>query len=181
MKQKLRKKFFQLRQKKYFDLNHNQLSAIFSFLIQLIKRNDIKVIGTYYPIHLEMNINSVLQLLKKKCQVALPLILNNNKMEFRVWNQYDPLYVNKFGILEPSTKNKKVIPQLFLTPLLAFDKHCNRLGYGKGYYDRYLSRNKKALAYGVAFSFQQTKEVPINREDVPLQGIITEKGIVIKK
>ncbi len=62
-------------------------------------------------------------------------------MEFKVWNEHEPLYVNKFGILEPSLKTK-IIPQLFLTPLLAFDSNFNRLGYGRGYYDRYLSKNK---------------------------------------
>ena len=110
---------------------------------------------------------------------ALPRVLNKNNMEFRAWNEYDPLYVSKFGILEPSAKNKKLVPQLFLAPLLAFDLNFNRLGYGRGYYDKYLSKNKNFLTYGIAFSFQQAKTIPVHKNDVVLKGVITEEGSVI--
>ena len=97
-------------------------------------------------------------------------------MEFKVWNKHEPLYINRLGIAQPFYKSKKVIPQLFLTPLLAFDLNYNRLGYGKGYYDQYFSKNKKFLTYGVAFSFQYHKSIPNNNKDIPLKGVITEKG-----
>lgn len=181
MKDKLRKKFSKLRAKKYAELTVSQINTIVSFLSKIIKRHKIKTIGAYQPINFELNMKPVLQILKKKCTIALPVVLKKNKMEFKVWNEYDPLYVNKFGILEPSLKNKKIIPQLFLTPLLAFDLNFNRLGYGRGYYDRYFSKNKKFLTFGVAFSFQQTKATPVNKNDVPLKGIITEQGSVIKE
>ena len=181
MKQELRKKFIKLRSKKYFELTESQVSIVVSFLSSVIKSHKIKTIGAYQPINHELNINPVLQILKKKYIIALPVVLKNNKMEFRTWNEHEPLYVNKFGILEPSLKNKKIVPQLFLTPLLAYDLKFNRLGYGRGYYDRYLSKNKNFLTYGVAFSFQQTKAIPINKEDVALKGIITEEGSILKK
>jgi 5-formyltetrahydrofolate cyclo-ligase len=63
---------------------------------------------------------------------------------------------------------------------LAFDSKFNRLGYGRGYYDKYLSKNKKFLTYGIAFSFQQTKKISTDKSDVALKGIITEKGPVLK-
>jgi 5-formyltetrahydrofolate cyclo-ligase len=66
-------------------------------------------------------------------------------------------------------------------PLLAFDKNKNRLGYGKGFYDRYLKKylkkNKKILTVGIAFSFQEYKNLPVNKNDYKLDYIITEKGI----
>ena len=128
MKNKLRKKFTQLRAKKYLELNSKQIQTIYSSLLRIIKQHKIKVIGRMPQ---TLNIKPVLELLKKKCVIALPRVLNKNNMEFRAWNEYDPLYVSKFGILEPSAKNKKLVPQLFLAPLLAFDLNFNRLGYGK--------------------------------------------------
>ena len=66
-------------------------------------------------------------------------------------------------------------------PILVFDKKKYRLGYGKGFYDRYLIKNlkqsKNILTVGVAFSFQKHHKLPINKNDVKLDFIITEKGI----
>ena len=67
-----------------------------------------------------------------------------------------------------------------LVPILAFDKNKHRLGYGKGYYDRYLNKYlklKNILTVGVAFSFQRHHKLPINKKDVKLNYIITEKGV----
>ena len=68
------------------------------------------------------------------------------------------LIVNDFGILEP-LKSKIEIPNILLIPLLSFDDYKNRLGYGKGFYDRFLNKYikkfKNILTVGVAFSFQR--------------------------
>ena len=68
-----------------------------------------------------------------------------------------------------------------LVPILAFDKNKYRLGYGKGFYDRYLNKYLKKfnniLTVGVAFSFQRHHKLPINQNDFKLNFIITEKGI----
>ena len=68
-----------------------------------------------------------------------------------------------------------------LVPLLAFDNNKFRLGYGKGYYDRYLNKYlktfKNILTVGVAFSFQKYHKLPINDKDIKLNYILTEKGI----
>ena len=80
--------------------------------------------------------------------------------EFYKWKQNEILYVNKYGMLEPVLQTKsKMVPDIMLIPLLAYDKNKSRLGYGKGFYDKYLNRyikkNKKIITVGVAFSFQQ--------------------------
>ena len=66
-------------------------------------------------------------------------------------------------------------------PLLAFDKFKNRLGYGKGFYDKFLKKNHKiktkVISIGVAFSFQKYHKLPVNYKDVKLDYILTEKGI----
>jgi 5-formyltetrahydrofolate cyclo-ligase len=84
-------------------------------------------------------------------------------------------------MLEPA-KSKAKLPDIMLVPLLAFDKNKYRLGYGKGFYDRYLNtylkQFKHILTVGVAFSFQKYHKLPISRNDVKLDFIITEKGII---
>ena len=101
-------------------------------------------------------------------------------MNFYPWEKNQVLYVNKFGILEPC-KTEIRVPDLILVPTLAFDNYKYRLGYGKGYYDRYLnkflSKFKNILTVGVAFSFQKHHKLPIDKNDVKLNYILTEKGI----
>ena len=73
------------------------------------------------------------------------------------------------------------MPDVILLPLLVFDKNKNRLGYGKGFYDKYLfkySKIKKILSVGVAFSFQKYHKLPVNKRDYKLDYIITEKGVI---
>ena len=101
-------------------------------------------------------------------------------MKFFSWKKNDVLQVNKYGMLEP-IKLKQNIPDIMLIPLIAFDKRKHRLGYGKGFYDRYLNKYLKKfqniLTVGVAFSFQKHHKLPINNQDVKLNYIFTEKGI----
>ncbi len=87
--------------------------------------------------------------------------------------------LNKYGIPQP-IKSKPIIPDIMFLPLLSFDSFKNRLGYGKGYYDKYLNKHssrKKIFTVGVAFSFQKYNKLPINNRDYKLDYIITEKGI----
>ena len=87
--------------------------------------------------------------------------------------------LNKFGI--QSQNFKKITPNIILVPLLAFDKNKNRIGYGRGFYDKYLkkyAKTKNFLTVGVAFSFQKYHKIPINNKDYKLDHIITEKGII---
>ena len=101
-------------------------------------------------------------------------------MNFYSWNLNDPLYVNKYGIPEPKSI-KKLIPSILLIPMVAFDAKLNRLGYGGGFYDRYISnleKTKKILKIGLALSCQKINKVPINKYDKKLDIIITEKYIL---
>ena len=73
-------------------------------------------------------------------------------------------------------------PDVILIPLLSFDKFKNRLGYGKGYYDRFLGKfvklNYKIETIGIAFSFQKYKKLMITKHDISLNKIFTEKGFL---
>ena len=102
----------------------------------------------------------------------------NNKVPCMIYGEKkDPLSINKFGIPEPISKVVKYADVL-LVPLLPFDKNFNRIGYGGGFYDRYIKKirkRKKVLTIGFAYSFQKLKKVPTNNYDVKLDFIITNK------
>ena len=102
-------------------------------------------------------------------------------MIFCKWDKHDILTVNKYGTAEP-IQSDIIIPNIIIVPILAFDKNKNRLGYGKGFYDKYLNKyvkkNKDILTVGVAFSFQKHHNLPINKKDFKLDYIITEKGVI---
>ena len=183
MKKKIREKFSKLRVKKYFELNSNYEGFIYKKIITLCKKNKIKNIGIYYPINFELNIINIANKLKKlSYKILLPVVGNQNKMSFRQWNDNEPLYINRFGILEPDSKNKIIKPNLILAPLLAFDKDKNRLGYGRGFYDRFLnsrSNTSSIITAGIAFSFQETKSITAEKHDKKLDYILTEKSMLI--
>ena len=101
-------------------------------------------------------------------------------MSFHHWSFKDPLTINIYGIPEPISKSK-VVPEILLIPLVAFDGQLNRLGYGGGFYDRYISniqKNKKIIKIGLGFSFQKIDKIPVNRYDKKLDYILTEKSFI---
>ena len=80
-------------------------------------------------------------------------------------------------MLEPCLRSKPLVPDFMAVPLLAFDSDNNRLGYGKGFYDKFLNNKKKITTIGVAFSFQKYNKLPVSNLDVKLDYILTEEGI----
>ncbi len=179
-KNQLRKKYFYLRKKKYHDIDKAIFIPFLKLIRSRLKKNFIKI-ALYYPSNFELNVLKLLEFKSILAQdILLPVINKNNFMNFFSWKRNEVLFVNKFGILEPS-KSKTKIPDVMLVPILAFDKNKYRLGYGKGFYDRYLNKYlkqfKNILTVGVAFSFQKHHKLPINKNDVKLDFVITEKGI----
>ena len=182
-KDQLRKKFLTLRKKKYFDVSNDKLSQLVSYIKKKCKTKKKFFIALYYPSNFEINILNIKEHLKKlKITFLLPKIEDGNLLKFIEWEERDILQVNKFGIPEPFKTKKKYYPDLVLVPLLAFDNNKNRLGYGKGFYDKYLNNlikiNKKMEAIGVAFSFQKCKKIPSSKFDFQLNKVFTEKGFV---
>ena len=178
-KHKLRSKILELRKKnqnKNFEINVN---IFFSFL----KKNNyiFKNVGGYFPSNYEIDDLKILKFLEKKnFNILLPVIKKNNQMDFFKWSANDLLKINKFGIPEPVGR-KIFIPDILLIPLVSYDRKLNRLGYGGGFYDRYIEKiekHKKIIKIGLAFSYQKTKKIPINKFDKKLDFIINKKEIL---
>ena len=179
-KSKLRKKYLKIREENYFEIDKKFFSPLLKYIKKNIKKKSIKI-ALYYPSNFELNVLKLLELKYFSHQMTLlPVVEKNNLMNFYNWKKNDVLIVNKFGMLEPIKADAK-IPDVIIVPLLAFDKNKFRLGYGKGYYDRYLRKYikqyKDIMTVGVAFSFQKHNKLPINKNDVKMDFILTEKGI----
>ena len=178
-KSQIRNKIIKIRKKKFNkDLRIN-LGKFISFL--KIDKLNFKSIGGYYPSNYEIDDLEILDLLEKKnFKISLPIIKKNNQMDFFKWSNNDPLKINKFGIPEPIS-SKKFYPDILLVPLVGYDNDLNRLGYGGGFYDRYIEKIekiKKVIKIGLAFSCQKIKNMPLSKYDKKLDFIITEKEIL---
>jgi 5-formyltetrahydrofolate cyclo-ligase len=178
-KPQIRNKIIKIRKKKFDKDFKIDLVKFISFL--KINKLNFKSIGGYYPSNYEINDLNILDLLEKKnFKVSLPIIKKDNQMNFYSWSRNDPLKINKFGIPEPMS-TKIFYPDILLVPLVAYDSSLNRLGYGGGYYDRYIEKIekiKKVTKIGLAFSFQKISSIPINQYDKKLDFIVTEKEIL---
>jgi len=178
IKSKLRSKIIKLR-KNYSEKSvKTNPSKLYSLLKK--KNYNFKSVGGYYPSNHEINDLEILNFFSKKgCIIGLPKIKKNNQMDFYKWHKNNPLLINKYGIPEPDSVNK-IYPDILFVPMVAFDNELNRLGYGGGFYDRYIqkiSKIKKILKIGLAFSFQKLTKIPVNKHDKKLDLIITEKDI----
>ena len=178
-KSQIRKKIFKIRKQvslKRFNLN-------LKYILRILKKEKIKekIIGGYYPYNYEINVLNLFQDLEKKnYKITLPRINDKAQMNFFYWSTKDPLKVNKFGIPEPIS-NIKEYPNILLVPLVAFDKDLNRIGYGGGFYDRYINKikkRKKITSIGLAYSFQKVKKIRTNRYDMKLDYVVTEKKLL---
>ena len=96
--------------------------------------------------------------------------------------KWDDLKVGSYGILEPEVNKIKEVPldivDLIIVPGIGFDDRGNRIGHGKGYYDNLLKKSKSILHIGLAFEAQIEKFIPADRQDIPVNKIITEKRII---
>ena len=177
----IRKKAFVNRKNKYYEVS----KSFFKPLVELLnKKNKIKklFLSFYYPSNYEVNVLKLFELFKiKKMTALLPVVKSKNKMNFVKWQYLDPLKVNYFGMLDPYLQTEPLIPDVMLVPLLAFDSKNNRLGYGKGFYDKFLRKflrkKKKITTIGIAFSFQKYNKLPTSKLDIKLDYILTEKGL----
>ena len=175
----LRKKLINIRRNNFLD---QTISFVrFKKIFKKYNLNKNINIGGYYPVNSEISCLDVLKILEmNNFKISLPITKKNNKMDFYEWSFKDSLRVSQQGIPEPNTR-RKVIPDVLIVPLVGFDRYKFRLGYGGGFYDRYISKIlkfKKILTVGFAFSFQEISKIPINKFDQKLNFILTDKEII---
>jgi 5-formyltetrahydrofolate cyclo-ligase len=135
----------------------------------------------YSAIRSEVNLSAFIeQAWKDGKNLYFPKV-EGEDMEFYRADSWEHLAPGTFGVMEPVTGERlpRMIP--FLTPILvpgvAFSKSGQRIGYGKGYYDKYLTanqKNKRLAAIGIAYAFQIVEPFETDAFDYPMQDIITD-------
>ncbi|MEM8615475.1 MAG: 5-formyltetrahydrofolate cyclo-ligase [Pseudomonadota bacterium] len=151
------------------------------FPLKLLERYG-PTVAVYFPIGSEIDPRPLMdKLVKAGAKLALPCVLSDSSMIYRHYTRGDPLEKRAFGLLEPFHEVPEVFPTLILTPLLAYDRHGNRLGYGQGHYDRAISRlreQRRAFVCGLAFHGQEVDTIPAESHDIPLDWVMTERGSI---
>ena len=153
IKSKLRSKVLKIRKNntsKNLQINSDRILNLLK-----IQNYNFKNLGGYYPTNYEIDDLNILEFFERKnYNILLPIVKKNNQMEFFKWTKNDPLKINKYGIPEP-VSSKLYFPDILLVPLVGYDNDLNRLGYGGGFYDRYIKKIekiKKIIKIGLAFS-----------------------------
>lgn len=122
----------------------------------------------------------LLKLIHEGHPACLPVIQGKGRpLLFRAWKPGDPLNAGVWGIHEPLPSAPALDPDVLLVPLLAFDAHGYRLGYGGGFYDRTLAglrMRKRVVAIGLAFDEQRIDAVPHTTNDQRLDWVLTPSG-----
>lgn len=154
---------------------------IFDFVEVLESFSNAKKILAFWSLDDEINTHAFVQKWASTKEVYLPVVKGDNLelVRFEGVEKMKPEPI--FGILEPSSSQLASPSEidLIIVPGLAFDYKCNRLGRGKGYYDRLL-KETAAVKVGVGFDFQLFAEVPVESYDVALDMIVTESECIAR-
>lgn len=152
------------------------LQMIQSGVAEILSSLPPGIIGFYWPIKGEFDLRPVVNnVCNQGWQAALPVVSKPaHPLEFHLWTPTTRLVRGFWNIPVPAERNV-VIPSVLLVPLVGFDKHNYRLGYGGGYYDRTLaSFDKRPLAIGIGIERSALETIYPQQHDIPMDCIITE-------
>lgn len=151
-------------------------------LLELIGKHENCTIFSYVDYNDEVATKALIQIfLDRGYKVAVPKVISKNgEMQAITIQSLDDLKPGCRGILEP-LDGKIILPEkidYILVPGSVFDISRNRIGYGGGYYDRFLEKAKQSIKIGLAFDLQIVKELMVEEHDQPLDKIVTETRII---
>ena len=142
----------------------------------------VEIVSAYMPIRTEVSPVAAMTILHGQgMRVCVPVIQGAAQpLLFQEWTPDCEMLDGPFGAAVPA-KGAFLQPDLLITPLLAFDHECYRLGYGGGFYDRsfeQLGKIKPVVGVGFAYSAQEIPKVPRDPHDHQLNAIVTEVGVL---
>jgi 5-formyltetrahydrofolate cyclo-ligase len=124
-------------------------------------------------------------LFKQGNPVIVPIIVKDDvSLRLSYIRDFSVLVPSTFGVPEPIGNEIHAIGEdveTIILPMLGFDRTGGRIGYGAGYYDRFLAKNRNVRKIGIAFACQEYDNLPADENDIPMDYIITEEGIVFSK
>ncbi|MBW8309683.1 MAG: 5-formyltetrahydrofolate cyclo-ligase [Candidatus Paracaedibacteraceae bacterium] len=146
-------------------------------LRRVIPLKSSQIIAGYVPRGSELNILALMAYLYNQGHVVcVPQLTPTCQLDFIAWSPISTTSTNSQLFSAPSHE-VPLTPHIALVPLLGFDARGNRLGQGKGYYDRSLSKN--IIAIGVGYDCQQLDNIPVCDKDYPMDYIVTPEKIFI--
>lgn len=169
MKHLIRKKMLAQRNGLTPEEKHARDKALIKHIQQDINYQQAQTVALFYPMASEIDLRP---LLNDQHTFLFPKVCGKN-MIFYVYDQHTKWVKSKFGVLEPD-EAKPFHEQIdyMLAPALAVDLLCNRIGYGKGYYDRYLQVNRPKTVIGVVYDFQVIDHIEVTLNDQKLDGYL---------
>lgn len=178
-KEKLRKEFLEKREKL---LEKEVLEKSKKITERVYKLEDYKyseTIFTYLSFNNEVSTNELVNKSLQTKKILVPIMEGGDIYASELCS-IEETKKNKYGIREP-VEPKKINPKkidIVFIPGIVFDKRCNRIGFGYGYFDKILKKMEKRIpTYALSFDFQVQESIPKEEHDVPLDYIITEKKI----
>lgn len=144
---------------------------------------DNRIVSLFHSFGTEIDVFPLMRALAREgWRICLPVVVALGKpLIFRAWQPGQPTIAGRWDIPIPAEEAPVVEPDILLVPLLAFDRHGYRLGYGGGFYDRTLEclrARRRVMAIGVAYAGQEIEEVVRDIHDQPLDAVLTETGLI---
>lgn len=176
-KKRIREEFILIRKK--ISNKKAKSNEIFNKIITTDIFKESKIIAIYKSINSEVDTNELIKYsLNTGKIICLPKVEENELKFYRINSINEKLIKSKFGIEEPLGKKENLVDNniidLVIVPGICFDSNKNRLGFGKGYYDRFLKQND-FKTIGICFDEQILEKVPLTDNDMKVKQIITDK------
>jgi len=173
-KSALRKMLLGKRDSTSFDLIQIMSKKIHSHLRKISAFSNANSIGCYYSIGSEVQTKAIIQeLISQKKQVSLPKVTDDT-IVFRTVKNFDRLEKGSFGILEPKDDWPEVKSfDVIIVPAIGLTYDGDRLGYGHGYYDKFLS-DKLVTKIALGYNKQIVKSIPHSDHDIKMDWIVSE-------
>ena len=173
-----------LRQKKEAMLPEDRLEKsqrICRHLMAIIR--DKETVMVYTSKEKEVNTVPLIRaLFRQKNPVVVPVIVKEDvSLRLSYLRDFSALVPSTFGVPEPIGNEIPAAAEdigTIVLPMLGFDRTGGRIGYGAGYYDRFLSKHPNLRKVGIAFACQEVGNLPVDENDIRMDTIITEDGIV---
>lgn len=155
--------------------------ALNELLFNWLETLSVKSVGFYSAFRSEVDISEALKRWLQQepsRQAFLPVTQKREKpMEFLPWSEATPLKKSSFGVLQPE-EGKAALPELLLVPSIALTSEGFRLGYGAGFYDRFLAAHRtQTKTAGICFSDFASVSFKADPTDIPMDFCVTEKGV----
>ena len=178
-KQQIRNQALSIRSNIPKDILDTYNANIYKNIISIVSKIKIKSVHCYISYKNEPSTLRLIDyFINSKIETYVPVLVDDIMLSSRIVN--NNFTAGPYGILQP--KNIIVAPNnfkfdLIIVPTLAFDDNKNRLGYGKGYYDKFLIKQKKSYTVGLSYEQNKIQNLPTDAHDVSLKTIVTQNFI----